>query len=156
MNDQYHYLYRLGRRPGKQGPRPLSGDQSRVEKLVTGKTTTTTTTTTTAEIPNKTKILTTALTATPSTTTSLTATPTIPTSLTATPSTVTRSAAISSTATSSTAISSTAIPSTATSLTATTEYKRTEALTKTTEDRAQRLKMAKNIFTVGTWNVRTL
>ncbi|CAF4469132.1 unnamed protein product, partial [Rotaria sp. Silwood2] len=29
--------YRLGRRPGQQGPRPLSGDQSRVEKVVTGK-----------------------------------------------------------------------------------------------------------------------
>ncbi|CAF4568230.1 unnamed protein product, partial [Rotaria sp. Silwood2] len=29
--------YRLGRRPGQQGPRPLSGDQGRVEKLVTGK-----------------------------------------------------------------------------------------------------------------------
>ncbi|CAF2741133.1 unnamed protein product [Rotaria sp. Silwood2] len=146
MNDQYHYVCRLGRRPGKQGPRPLSGDQGRVEKLVTGNTTTTTTTTTTAEIPNKTKILTTALTVAPLTATLLTATPSTTTSLTATPSTVTPSAAISSTA----------IPSTATSLTATTEYKRTEALTKTTEDRAQRLKMAKNIFTVGTWNVRTL
>ena len=29
--------YRLGRRPGKQGPRPLSSDQDRVEKLATGK-----------------------------------------------------------------------------------------------------------------------
>ena len=27
---------RLGRRPVKQGPRPLLGDQGRVEKLVTG------------------------------------------------------------------------------------------------------------------------
>lgn len=29
--------YRLGRRPGQQGPRPLLGDQGSVEKLVTGK-----------------------------------------------------------------------------------------------------------------------
>lgn len=29
--------YRLGRRPGKQGPRPLSSDQGRVDKLATGK-----------------------------------------------------------------------------------------------------------------------
>jgi hypothetical protein len=29
--------YRLGRRPGKQGPRPLPSDQGRVEKLATGK-----------------------------------------------------------------------------------------------------------------------
>ena len=29
--------YRLGRRPGEQGPRPLSSDQDRVEKLATGK-----------------------------------------------------------------------------------------------------------------------
>ncbi|CAF1527450.1 unnamed protein product [Adineta ricciae] len=29
--------YRLGRRPGKQGPRPLSSDQGRADKLATGK-----------------------------------------------------------------------------------------------------------------------
>ena len=30
---------RLGRRPVKQGPRPLLGDQGRIEKLATGKST---------------------------------------------------------------------------------------------------------------------
>ena len=37
MNDFNTKPYRLGRRPGKQGPRPLSSDQGRVEKLATGK-----------------------------------------------------------------------------------------------------------------------
>jgi len=37
MNDFNTKPYRLGRRPGKQGPRPLSSDQDRVEKLDTGK-----------------------------------------------------------------------------------------------------------------------
>ena len=37
MNDFNTESYRLGRRPGKQGPRPLSIDQGRVEKLATGK-----------------------------------------------------------------------------------------------------------------------
>ena len=36
--------YRLGRRPGEQGPRPLSSNQGRVEKLATGKQTNTNTT----------------------------------------------------------------------------------------------------------------
>ena len=36
MNDFNTKPYRLGRRPGKQGPRPLSSDQDRVEKLATG------------------------------------------------------------------------------------------------------------------------
>ena len=37
MNVHRENPYRLGRRPGKQGPRPLSSDQDRVEKLATGK-----------------------------------------------------------------------------------------------------------------------
>ena len=37
MNDFNTEPYRLGRRPRKQGPRPLSSDQGRVEKLATGK-----------------------------------------------------------------------------------------------------------------------
>ena len=37
MNDFNTTPYRLGRRPGKQGPHPLSSDQGRVEKLATGK-----------------------------------------------------------------------------------------------------------------------
>ncbi|CAF2091543.1 unnamed protein product [Rotaria magnacalcarata] len=37
MNDFNTKPYRLGRRPGKQGPRPLPSDQGRVEKLATGK-----------------------------------------------------------------------------------------------------------------------
>jgi exonuclease III len=38
MNDHSTKPYRLGRRPGQQGPRPLPSNQGRVEKLVTGKT----------------------------------------------------------------------------------------------------------------------
>ncbi|CAF4692807.1 unnamed protein product, partial [Rotaria sp. Silwood2] len=39
MNDDDNRKpYRLGRRPGEQGPRPLSSNQDRVEKLATGKT----------------------------------------------------------------------------------------------------------------------
>ncbi|CAF1120971.1 unnamed protein product [Didymodactylos carnosus] len=37
MNDFNTKPYRLGRRPGEQGPRPLPSDQGRVEKLATGK-----------------------------------------------------------------------------------------------------------------------
>ncbi len=37
MNDFNTKPYRLGRRPGKQGPRPLPRNQGRVEKLATGK-----------------------------------------------------------------------------------------------------------------------
>ncbi|CAF3342873.1 unnamed protein product [Rotaria socialis] len=37
MNDFNTKPYRLGRRPGEQGPRPLPSDQDRVEKLTTGK-----------------------------------------------------------------------------------------------------------------------
>ena len=36
MNDDYTIPYRLGRRPGEQGPRPLPSNQGRVEKLATG------------------------------------------------------------------------------------------------------------------------
>ncbi|CAF4803533.1 unnamed protein product, partial [Rotaria sp. Silwood2] len=43
MCDQYRKSYRLGRRPAEQGPRPLSRNQDRVEKLATGTATTTTT-----------------------------------------------------------------------------------------------------------------
>ncbi|CAF3081499.1 unnamed protein product [Rotaria sp. Silwood2] len=46
MCDQYRKSYRLGRRPGEQGPRPLSRNQNRVEKLTTGTTATATVTTT--------------------------------------------------------------------------------------------------------------
>ncbi|CAF1545778.1 unnamed protein product [Rotaria sordida] len=38
MNGQRQKPYRLGRRPGEQGPRPLSWNQDRVEKLATGTT----------------------------------------------------------------------------------------------------------------------
>src|ERR1700722_11568494 len=38
MSDHSTKPYRLGRRPGKQGPRPLPSNQGRVEKLATGKT----------------------------------------------------------------------------------------------------------------------
>ncbi|CAF1501489.1 unnamed protein product, partial [Rotaria magnacalcarata] len=54
MNERYRRLYRLGRRPGEQGPRPLSRNQDRVEKLATGTnihTTTSTTITTTLKTP---------------------------------------------------------------------------------------------------------
>ena len=37
MMNKKQLSYRLGRRPGQQGPRPLSGDQDKVEKLVTGR-----------------------------------------------------------------------------------------------------------------------
>ena len=37
ISDHSRNSYRLGRRPGKQGPRSLLSNQSRVEKLVTGK-----------------------------------------------------------------------------------------------------------------------
>ena len=37
MNDNHTNPYRLGRRPGQQGPRPLPSNQGRVEKLATGK-----------------------------------------------------------------------------------------------------------------------
>ncbi len=37
MNDFNMKPYRLGRRPGKQGPHPLPNDQGKVEKLATGK-----------------------------------------------------------------------------------------------------------------------
>ena len=37
INDHSTTPYRLGRRPGKQGPRPLSSDQGRSNKLATGK-----------------------------------------------------------------------------------------------------------------------
>ena len=37
MNDHSTTPYRLGRRPGKQGPRPLPSDQGRIDKLATGK-----------------------------------------------------------------------------------------------------------------------
>ncbi|CAF1471650.1 unnamed protein product [Adineta ricciae] len=39
MSDFRGNLYRLGRRPGEQGPRPLLSDQGRVDKLATGKNT---------------------------------------------------------------------------------------------------------------------
>ncbi|CAF1388891.1 unnamed protein product, partial [Rotaria sordida] len=38
MNGQRQKPYRLGHRPGEQGPRPLSWNQDRVEKLATGTT----------------------------------------------------------------------------------------------------------------------
>ncbi|CAF4292942.1 unnamed protein product [Rotaria magnacalcarata] len=41
-DDDNQKPYRLGRRPGEQGPRPLSSNQDRIEKLATGKTGTTT------------------------------------------------------------------------------------------------------------------
>ena len=91
MSERYQKPYRLGRRPGAQGPRPLSRDQGRVEKLVTGTTIHKTTTTTTA-------------------------------------------------------------PSTATNSTP----RQAQITTATTKRGSQRLKMAKDIFTVGTWNVLTL
>ena len=37
MNDHDTNPYRLGRRPGQQGLRPLPSNQGRVEKLATGK-----------------------------------------------------------------------------------------------------------------------
>ena len=89
MNERYQKPYRLGRRPGEQGPRPLSRNQGRVEKLVTGTTIHKTTTT---------------------------------------------------------------VPSTATNSTT----RQAQSTTATTKRGSQRLKMAKDIFTVGTWNVRTL
>ena len=42
MSDHSTKPYRLGRRPGKQGPRPLPSNQGRVEKLATGQTSNTT------------------------------------------------------------------------------------------------------------------
>jgi hypothetical protein len=94
MNEEYRKSYRLGRRPGEQGPRPLSRNQDRVEKLATG-------------------------TIIQETTTSATAT----------------TAATTTTATTATA-------------TATAPSSKTIG--------TQRLKITKDIFTVGTWNVRTL
>ena len=46
MHDRNTIPYRLGRRPGEQGPRPLSRNQGRVEKLATGTIPPTTTNTT--------------------------------------------------------------------------------------------------------------
>ena len=37
MNDYSTTPYQLGRHPGKQGPRPLSSDQGRIDKLATQK-----------------------------------------------------------------------------------------------------------------------
>ena len=37
MSDHSRNSYRLGRRPGEQGPRPLLSNKDRVEKLATGK-----------------------------------------------------------------------------------------------------------------------
>ncbi|CAF3461713.1 unnamed protein product [Rotaria socialis] len=55
MNDDDNRKpYRLGRRPGEQGPRPLSSNQDRIEKLATGKTGTKTGTTTRQIVTNKT------------------------------------------------------------------------------------------------------
>ena len=61
MNDNDNRKpYRLGRRPGEQGPRPLSSNQDRIEKLATGKTGTTTgqiiTNKTTAAVTSNVKI----------------------------------------------------------------------------------------------------
>ena len=41
MNINSRNTCQLGRRPVKQGPRPLPGDQGRIEKLDTGKLTST-------------------------------------------------------------------------------------------------------------------
>ena len=54
MNERYQKSYRLGRRPGEQGPRPLSRNQGRVEKLVTGTTIHKTTTTVPSTATNST------------------------------------------------------------------------------------------------------
>ncbi|CAF4177383.1 unnamed protein product [Rotaria magnacalcarata] len=82
MNGYNQTPYRLGRRPGKQGPRPLPGNQGRVEKLATGKT----------DVMTRTKDT----------------------------------------------------------------NRGTGVTTIKTNDGAQRLKITKDIFTVGTWNVQTL
>ena len=37
MSEYSRNTYRLGRRPGEQGPRPLPSNQDRVEKWATGK-----------------------------------------------------------------------------------------------------------------------
>lgn len=42
MNDDNRTTYRLGRRPSKQGPRPLPSNEDRIEKLATEKPSTTT------------------------------------------------------------------------------------------------------------------
>ena len=103
MNDSNHKLYRLRRRPGEQGPRPLLGNQGRVEKLVTGTTTTTIMSTTNNSRTNTTSIQSAT---TSSTTASATTTQTI--------NLVTANATIN------------------------------------------KLNITKDIFTVGTWNVKTL
>ncbi|CAM4929837.1 unnamed protein product [Rotaria socialis] len=82
MNGYNQTPYRLGRRPGKQGPRPLPDNQGRVEKLATGKT----------DVMTRTKDT----------------------------------------------------------------NRGTGVTTIKTNDGAQRLKITKDIFTVGTWNVQTL
>ncbi|CAF0816878.1 unnamed protein product [Didymodactylos carnosus] len=110
MYDRYQKSYRLGRRPGEQGPCPLSRNQDRVEKSVTGTTTITTNTATgTATSPSTATIMET-----------------------------TRKAPTASTTTAAATVST---ASTATSATTVTKCD------------TQTLKMTKDIFTVGTWNV---
>ncbi|CAF1621865.1 unnamed protein product, partial [Adineta ricciae] len=98
MNGHFSKLYRLGRRPGEQGPRPLSWDQDRVEKLATG-------TTVSSETPTIQR--------------------TIRTTTTAAALTTTTAQSIST-------------------------------LTNTYKPASNKLKIAKDVFTIGTWNVRTL
>ncbi|CAF2515297.1 unnamed protein product [Rotaria sp. Silwood2] len=100
MNGKFRKSYRLGRRPGEQGPRPLSWNQDRVEKLATG-TTVSSETTTANHISAAT------------------------TQRTSTAPTLTISRRISAPITAYKPISN-------------------------------KLKIAKDVFTVGTWNVRTL
>ncbi|CAF2049663.1 unnamed protein product, partial [Rotaria magnacalcarata] len=124
MCDQYRKSYRLGRRPGEQGPRPLSRNQDRVEKLATGTTTTTTTTTTTAN------------------------------------SSTANSSTTNSTTTNSIKEKPKDLGTTNDTRTSTrpgrTANKPPATTTKVPKDNTQKLKIMKNTFTVGTWNVRTL
>ncbi|CAF1521309.1 unnamed protein product, partial [Rotaria sordida] len=100
MNGQRQKPFRLGRRPGEQGPRPLSWNQDRVEKLATG---------TTNRTINQ------AITTSHAITAPTLSIPTIRNQLQAQTTTTTANSHVSN-----------------------------------------KLKLTKRIFTVGTWNVRTL
>ncbi|CAM4977717.1 unnamed protein product [Rotaria socialis] len=189
MCDQYRKSYRLGRCPGEQGPRPLSRNQDRVEKLATGTTTTTTTanskTNSTAAKSRKTNPTTAnsstanSSTANSSTANSVTTNSTTANSSTTNSSTANSTTANSSTTNSTTVNSSTANSSTANSSTANSVIVKAKDLgttndtgtstrpgrtankppittTKAPKGNTQKLKIMKNTFTVGTWNVRTL
>ena len=135
MNDRNHKLYRLERRPDEQGPRPLLGNQDKVEKLVTGITTTIARNTT--NNPRATIASTRSATTNQVTTINSTEGSTM---------TNTSKANLSTTANSTATNSTTTSPTTGNSAT-------NLATAKATTNKQN---IMKDILTVGTWNVKTL